>query len=737
MTGRFVPNYLAPLLVLLVALAARVSGVGWVEDFQCKVFDYYQRVGPRPYEEAPVRVIDLDDESLSRLGQWPWPRTVVAKLVGRLRDLGVAVIVLDIVFAEPDRTSPGIVMAQWPSSREIDALRSRAKELPDHDKVLAKAFRTTNVVTGFSVVPDPNGRVPAVKAGYLVSGDNPLTYLGDHPGAVINIPTLEEAAVGNGAFSFLPERDGVVRRAPLFFARGKTLLPCLSLEALRVAQGESGFKIKSVGASGEAAYGTHTGIVAIRVGEHTIPTDGQGRIWVHYSPRDPRRTVPAWKVFEKDFPRPALEGTIAFVGTSALGLMDLRTTPTAPAVPGVEVHANIVEQTLLDHHLSRPDWASGAELVCLLVLGAALIVLLPRLGAAWCAAITVVSVGAGVGLSWRAYDRWNYLVDPVFPSLVVLAVYMTSSLISYLRTESEKKQIRGAFGRYLSPVLVEQLAAHPEKLRLGGELRNITVHFCDIRGFTTISEQLDPKTLTHFINRFLTPMTEIILAHQGCIDKYIGDCIMAYWNAPVDDPDHVAHACRAVLAMHGRLESLNSEFKAEAEAQGRKFLPINIGTGLNTGDCVVGNLGSEQRFDYSVLGDDVNLASRLEGQSKTYGVKIVLGPATREKAAEFATLELDLIRVKGKLQPVRIYALLGDKSFQESAAFLELAKAHDAMLLAYRRQDWGKASELIARCRGLDPSLKVLYDLYQGRIEAFREQAPGKDWDGVYVATSK
>ncbi|MBI4678572.1 MAG: adenylate/guanylate cyclase domain-containing protein [Elusimicrobia bacterium] len=734
---RSLPGFVAPVVVLLAALILRVSGFNWVEDFQCQVFDRYQRLKPRAYEDVPVRVIDLDDESLSRLGQWPWPRTLVARLVRRLSDLGVSTIAFDLVFAEPDRTSPGTVVKFWPSSPDVEALKARAKALPDHENILAQAFKSARVVTGFTLVPDPNDKVPASKAGFSHGGDSPLSSIPDYAGSVVNLPVLEAAAVGNGCFSFWVERDGVVRRAPTIFRRGGVLLPSLSLEALRVAQGAGSILVKSAGASGEASYGGHTGIMSVRTGNFTIPTDSLGRLWVHFAPRVPQRTIPAWKVFEDDAPRAALENAVVFVGASAMGLMDLRVTPTDPWAPGVEVHANIAEQVLLEHYLRRPDWATGAEVCFLSLLGMGLIVLLPRLGAAWCAMLTAAALAAAILFSWHAYAQWLYLVDPVFPSLTIIAVYIVSSLLSYLKTESEKKHIRTAFGQYLSPVLVEQLASHPEKLKLGGEMRNITVHFCDIRGFTTISEQLDPQMLTHFINRFLTPMTDTILRHKGCIDKYIGDCIMAYWNAPLDDPDHASNACRAALEMHERLKDLNRAWAAEAAAQGRKHNPINIGTGLNTGDCVVGNLGSDQRFDYSVLGDDVNLASRLEGQSKTYGVKIVIGPSTREKAPDFAFVELDLLRVKGKLQPVRIYTLLGDETLKESGAFLELSKIHDAMLMSYRAQEWEKALELIERCCKLEPSLQGLYDLYRGRIKGFREQAPGREWDGVHVATSK
>jgi adenylate cyclase len=346
-------------------------------------------------------------------------------------------------------------------------------------------------------------------------------------------------------------------------------------------------------------------------------------------------------------------------------------------------------------------------------------------------------VAGAAEFSWYGFTRRHMLIDPLFPSLTVFAVYFSSSIISYLKSESERRQVKGAMSRYMSPALVDQLAKHPEKLRLGGETREMTFHFCDIRGFTTISEQFDPHGLTVFINRFLTPMTDIILQHQGVIDKYMGDCIMAFWNAPLDDAEHARHACEAALKMHERLDALNAELEREAKEAGRKFIPIHIGTGLNTGKCVVGNMGSDQRFDYSVLGDDVNLASRLEGQSKTYGVGIVIGPRTRSSAPEFAALELDLIKVKGKTVPVNIYALLGTADLARREDFQRQVLAHGRMLEAYRSGRWDEAVSFIEECRRGPAALPALYALYESRIAAYRQAPPPADWDGAFTATSK
>jgi len=320
----------------------------------------------------------------------------------------------------------------------------------------------------------------------------------------------------------------------------------------------------------------------------------------------------------------------------------------------------------------------------------------------------------------------------------VLLVYLSSSAILYLRTEAERRRVRTAFSRYLAPAIVTQLANHPERLKLGGEMREMTLMFCDIRGFTTIAEGFDAHGLTRFINSFLTPMTDLILASGGTIDKYMGDAIMAFWNAPLDDPAHALSACRAALSMRADLVRLNDEWRHQAQAEGKAFHEVRVGIGLNTGVCCVGNMGSDQRFDYSVLGDDVNLASRLEGQSKTYGVDIVIGETTAASASALAALELDLIRVKGKTQPVRIFALLGDETMSGNPTFSALKADHDALIAAYRAKDWARARQALEASRAEAPEmLQAFYGVYEERLADFEKAPPPADWDGVYVALTK
>ena len=741
-------HYIVPVLMIALALAVR-QGVPQVEEARLKVFDVFQRLSPRPYTPVPVRFIDLDDESLSRFGQWPWPRTVVAQMVANLANAGAAVIVFDVVFADPDRTSPKQVLPLWPATPEVQSLIDNIDALPDHDAVLADVVSRANVVLGFVLTDDVMEAAPPPKGSFAIAGDDPRPFISEFKGTVTNLSEIHEGAAGAGSFNLVPEADSIIRRVPLFFRIGETIYPSLAAEALRVAQGARTFILKSSGANLEESFGANTGLNNVKIGNLEIPVDGRGRLWVHFTEDTPERRVPAWQALDPAFDTSQVEGQIVFVGTTAAGLKDLRATPLNPVAAGVEVHIQIVEQILLGHYLQRPDWADGAEILYLILLGLILVTVLPRLGALWSAIVGVAGIAGAIAASWFLFTDALWLLDPIYPSFVVLLVYLAGSLLNFLRTEAEKRQVRGAFSQYLSPALVEQLAKNPDQLVLGGEMRDMTLLFCDIRGFTSISEtfKTDPQGLTRLINRFLTPMTNLILDRRGTIDKYMGDCIMAFWNAPLDDAEHAPHGCDSALAMFADLGGLNERLKAEAEADGRPYHPIKIGIGVNSGECVVGNMGSDKRFDYSVLGDAVNLAARLEGQSKNYGVGVVIGETTYESVPDYATLELDLIAVKGKTEAVHIYALMGDRARRQTPAFAGLATEHQAMIDAYRAQSWSKASAQLVKSRDLaakvfDASsslgtLDTLHALYEERIRHYIDNPPAQDWDGVFVATTK
>ena len=775
-----VSYWLFPGLFLLGGIGIWYEAPDFLDDFRNRVFDEYNRKSPRKYmPEAPVIVVDIDDASLARpeLGQWPWSRVKIAGLIQRLNELGAGVIAFDVLFAEPDRTSPKSIIEQLPQDIKFRFSRQLIGQLEDNDEILARTIaETDNVVLGIVMTGDPHKIKPLKKGQVLfrskqsvgvgksvkdlkeiskakggknigfeaIEVEDPLLNLRRFDGALTPLLPLMKAAPGLGAFNSEKDRDGVIRRVPLIFRFGQSAYPSLVAESLRTAFGGRFLTVMSNVEGGGFLARFAAGIQKVVIRSPAlpkpfeIPTDSYGEVLLYDSGWVPERFIPAWEIFfDPKFDPERVAGKIVFIGTSAAGLKDLRATPLNQDAAGVEVHAQIAEQIFMGQYLNRPSWAEWVEAIFFISFGLLFISLAKRMGPVLSTGVAAFSIFAAVMGSWWGYTEKHVLIDMIYPSIMVFGIYLSSTIFNYLKTASEKKQVRGQFSRYLSPDLVEQLANDPSKLSLGGETRELTLMFSDIRGFTPISEQFDAQGLTKFINRFLTPMTDIVIQHKGTIDKYMGDCIMAFWNAPLDNKKHARDACSSSLAMKTRLEELNVEWEALAKKEGRKYIPVHVGFGLNTGECCVGNMGSDQRFDYSVLGDPVNLASRLEGQSKSYGIEIVIGKNTRDLVPEFAMIELDLIRVKGKLVPAHIYTLLGETDTAESSEFKNLAEANAKMINAYRAQKWDEAEEAIVECRKFDFPLSKFYDVYDKRLEEARANPPAEDWDGVYVATTK
>ena len=724
--------------VIVASLALRIWDPSPVARLRSLVFDAYQRVSPRAFDPAlPVRVVDIDEESLKRVGQWPWPRTVLADLVTKLGQNGAAAIGFDMVFPEPDRMSPANTLRFWPNAEALAGLRQEIEKLPSNDQVFAEAIGTAPVVLGFIAAPQGTS-FPETKAGFAHGGDDPKLFAPYYPGAAASLKELQDQAQGAGSLNWIPDHDQIIRRMPMVIRVGDTLYPSFAADMLRLAQGASTYMVKSSGASGEKAFGEKTGIVKIRVGDLEIPTEADGQMWIRFTPEAKERYLPAWKVLNGEIGREELEGRILLIGTSAAGLLDLRATPLDASVPGVSLHAQAIEQIMRGSFLQRPDFATAAELLYILVIGLLIAFLIYRMGALGSAVLGGAAVAAVIGISWYAFDAFGWLVDPIYPAVALTAIYLVGTLVVFLRTERERNRVRHAFSHYMAPALVERLANDPSRLKLGGETRDMTLLFSDVRGFTGISEGLDAEELTRFLNSLFTPLSNIILEEQGTIDKFMGDAVMAFWNAPLDDSLHPSHACSAALRMMREMETLNELWREEAEAKGRPFKPVQLGIGLNTGICCVGNLGSETRFDYSVIGDNVNVASRLEGQSKTYDVGTVVGESTTARAPDFAFLELDLLKVKGKTEATRAFALLGDTAFKQSPNFITLAERHGQFLARYRAKDWDAAEALSRECERLNTShLDRLYALYRERIDYFRMNPPPPQWDGTAEALSK
>ncbi|MDO8399915.1 MAG: adenylate/guanylate cyclase domain-containing protein [Bradyrhizobium sp.] len=729
---RFGIARLVCLAILLGLAALRVADPFAIEELRVRTFDGFQVIEPRVKTAKPVTIIDIDEKSLAKLGQWPWPRTQVADLIDKLTALGAVVIAFDIVFAEPDRLNPAVAADTIPNLDED--VRAKLRALPSNDRILADSLKRSRVVLGQSGFPYVLGELDKSLpvTGLAMRGEEPQPFLYDFPGLLRNVPVLEQAAAGRGLFTIKNERDGIVRRVPMIMLAQGATMPSLSFEMLRVASGSGTILTKA----------DKAGMQSVAVSGFEVPTDRNGQVWVHFARRDPSIYVSAIDVLEGRVPPEKIAQKLILIGTSAVGLLDTKTTPVDPVMPGVEIHAQVLESVLTRTVLSQPNWAISAEFFFALILGLLVIAFAPMFGPVTLVAVGVLFASALIGTSWYFYTQHRLLIDFTYPLASTMSIYLTLVFSSFVREQKQRRQIRSAFGQYLSPALIEQLAQSPEKLQLGGEEREMTIMFSDVRGFTTISESYkhDPQGLTALMNRFLTPLTNAILDRKGTIDKYMGDAIMAFWNAPLDDNQHEINACEAALDMLERIDQLNQEREIEAQDGGHVYIPINVGVGLNTGVCVVGNMGSNLRFDYSVLGDSVNLASRLEGQSKEYGFPIIIGSKTAMAVKDkFAILELDFIMVKGKKEPEVIYAIAGREDTAQSESFQRLRNLTIEMLACYRNRDWDGALAAIARGRKSDDghALEYLYNLYEARIRLYQENPPPENWNGAFALLTK
>jgi adenylate cyclase len=727
----------------LVLTATFVAQSAFLRGLETASLDERFRLrGVRP-PGSEIAIVLVDDRSIAALGRWPFSRRMFADALDRLRAAQAKLVVFDLLFAEPEQAvSPALRQAAEDAAAALTgtdqaALRNQLSAFAqdDPDAALAASIRNSGNVylpVAFEFAgakgEESDALARAAYQSFDKSAVRPFFPL-EPVSALMPLPALADAAAGLGHVNLAYDRDGAPRYDYLAMPFDGDFFPSMPVRAVAAYLG--------VPWSGVAlAPGA-----AVRIGPIVVPSDAGMRVLINY--RGPRGTFPTYSFVDfaqGKIPADALRGRIVLIGASFIGTADSNATPFGSTpLPGTERMANIIDMILARDFIaeSPPPWPAivVAAVLLLAALSAAASALLPTRSAvlAGIAPIVLWLIAAQMAL---ARDLWLPLVSPV----AALAAAMVSVLLfRYWVVDRDGRVVKSAFRHYLAPDMVDLLASHPERLRLGGETRAMTMLFCDVRGFTSISEQFktNPQGLTHLINRFLTPMTDLIMARRGTIDKYMGDCIMAFWNAPLEDPIHADHACESALAMLRALDGLNAELAAEATQESRPCHALKVGIGLNSGECVVGNMGSDQRFDYSVLGDAVNLASRLEGQSKTYGVGIVIGETTHAAAPGWAALELDLIAVKGKAEAVRIFALLGDAAMAETDAFKTLEARHAALLACYRAQDWTGAGEALALCRPADPALAELYDLYAERIAAYAADPPGPDWDGVYVATSK
>ncbi len=721
---------------LLLAVLLRLADPLFVQSLRLIAFDSYQRSAPEPYDpNLPVRIVDIDSESIARLGQWPWPRTIMRDLVVRLTERKAAAVVFDILFAEADRTSLEEVTTRLPP--DLAKKLPRASDYPTNDETFVAAIDGARCVLSVILIDKPTSFDFAPKSGFAFAGDDPRQFLTVFAGAQSNLAPLDTAAKGIGSMNLLPNHDGVVRQVPLFFRHGDRIIPSLAAEALRVAQGASTDVLKSSNASGETAFGQRTGLNHIRIGNIEIATGAAGDITLKFRQSNPKAFIPAWKLLAGEIDESQIAGNIVLVGTSTPGLLDLRSTPLDSALPGVEIQAQIIENILAGRRLTRPDYALAAEQSLVALLGLLMAFTLPRLTPGLAAGLGAMLLAAITAVGWIAFRYWDLLFDPVYPSLVLLLLTVGTTFYIYRQVERQRAEVRGAFSRYLAPTVVEDIIASPEKLVLGGEVRELTLMFCDVRDFTSLAEKFTAHELTTFINELLTPLSEIILRERGTIDKYMGDAIMAFWNAPLDVSDHEERACRSAIQMVAKMEELNSAWGGRAFGAGRLQAPIAIGIGINTGECCVGNLGSSQRFDYSAIGDEVNVTSRLEGLTKLFGLPMVVSERTVSRCPNLPVLEVDLIRVKGRAQPTRIFVLGGVLGL-DPGSIDSLRPLHEEFLKAYRVQKWDEAEFLLAKCAKAEvDALTSYYAVFASRIKMLREAELIAGWDGAYSMIEK
>ncbi|KQW85747.1 hypothetical protein ASC89_01305 [Devosia sp. Root413D1] len=704
MLRRLLP-ILAGLVIVILLTFLRIADPFPVQVLREIAFDFYQRLHPRPQGEFPVRVIDIDEAALAEFGQWPWPRDRLAALTDRLTELGAAAIGFDVLFPEADRMSPSRIAAGLPG---VDAAT-----LPDYDAIFAASLSRAPSILGFSRTPSGKPLTGNPKGGYAISGPDPTERIPFLTGTAAPIPILRDAAPGLAALSLNSELSaGAVRRIPMLWTNGSQLFPTLSVEALRLAMG-----ISTVVVFGDTAAEGY--VDSIRLGDFTVPLTSEGDLWLYYSRPSPDLLVSAADLLGPNYQQLSdrIAGNIVLVGTSASGLLDLHNTTLGDNVAGVTIHAQAIEQILSGTYLSRPDWVAGLEIVGFLALGAFMVVVVLLLGPLVGIAAGALSLTAAIGFSWWMFTTSGIMLDPSYPLIGLTLLYLALVFFRFVTTERAKKQIRRAFGYYVAPSLLSEIEKNGDRLKLGGEVRRITVLFSDMRGFTSLSEKLEPRRILAILNTLFGALGHEIIGRMGTIDKFIGDAIMAFWNAPVDVPDHERKALRSALGMRQKLAELNHTDAFHLRADKAAVGELGIGIGISTGEALVGNMGLETRFDYSALGDTVNVASRVESACKEVGYDILVADPVRVIVSDFAFLEAGALALKGKAERVVIYLLVGDAELAKSGAFHLLRVTHAEALEALRtgRDTRGAIAECIALSAKLEPGLKKFYELLPGR----------------------
>jgi adenylate cyclase len=720
------------MVITLMTAGLYVSKPVYLNILEYKLYDaVFQKVYSKESSDA-LAIVDIDEYSLERFGQWPWPRYRVALLLQKIQIAGAIAVGVDILFAEPDGTSPLVLQQSLKKDLHLEVSFSGLPEgLMDNDQLLANILQQGSFVLGYSFVFDQKlSEKEKLLPHYLKAvemkspGAGPASgYLFQARNLIPPLPVLLQHGTPAGFMNTVTDPDGVLRRTPLLIAMDQTIYPQLALATLLTA-----FKGRI---PDPIIRTTRGGIESIKIGNTVVPLQPDGSMLINY--RGPSKTfsyISAGKILEDKIDSSDLRGKIVFLGTSAAGLRDIRISPLDQVFPGVEVHATIADNILTNDIIYRPDWIPGLEMFCILFWGLAATFLVGWAGALFTLPITVLlGVSAWYGSVW-ALGQKNIWISHFFPMVVLILNFSILNMQKFWISEKRKQFFRTAFSKYVSKAVVDQIADNPEKLSLEGEEKEITILFSDIRGFTTLSERLTPSQVTQLLHDYFTPVTQIIIDHHGTHDKFLGDAVMCFWNAPLDLADHENMAIRAALKIIGLLPDLNRQFE-------EKFgVTLEIGIGLHSGMCRVGNMGSDDIFDYTIIGDSVNLASRLEGLTKFYGVQLIVSETMlRNRTKDVLVKELDMVRVKGKNEPVKIFTVYPRLNGNRDELEKEIQEYTNGLTL-YRKRSFADAGNCFSSLALSHPKQK-LYAIYQERCALFIDNPPDEEWDGVFSHTSK
>ncbi|MFM9835699.1 MAG: CHASE2 domain-containing protein [Methylophilaceae bacterium] len=722
------------IIALMLLHITGVMPIGFVNKLEQFSYDVRLNLFMPNTVDKRIVIVDIDEKSLKEQGQWPWSRTKLAALVDQLfATYHINTLGFDVVFAEKDESS-GLKNLEWLQKNLLqeDEQYARAlqsiKPVLDYDSVFANSLKNRKVVLGYYFLLNGDSQKVGVLPAPALEADSinklPIGFT-EAAGFGANLDLLQKNAASAGHFTFQPELDGITRKIPVLIKHTGNYYDALAIAMMR-AYMRAPLQVKIEENSANKNY---AGLEMFKLGKHKIPVDEDVAVLIPYRGRQGSFVyVSATDVLNKKVRLATLKNKIVLVGTTAAGLLDLRATPVQAAYPGVEIHANLIAGILDNNIKARPAYTLGAEFLLILLAGLLLTFYLPVLNPLKATLLTLGVLGAVLGIIVGGWIYANWVLPAAAILLMIGLIYFVNMSYGFFVESRGKRQLAGIFGQYVPPELVAEMAENPEKISLVGESREMTVLFSDIRGFTTISEGLDPKQLTQLMGEFLTPLTQVIHHNRGTIDKYMGDAIMAFWGAPLRDGKHAEHAMKAALEMQAEMGKINEKFAAKG------WPAIQIGVGLNTGNMVVGNMGSSFRMAYTAMGDAVNLGSRVEGLTKFYGVDIIATEFVKAQTPETIYRDLDLVRVKGKDKAVFIYEPLGSAEKVSEGAMNALNTYHIALNL-YRKQEFKLAEKLFKELQKIE-NLSI-YSIYIERIHKVKNVKLDAGWNGVHIFESK